>query len=126
MILTDGSEFARLMIEHDVGVRLARRVDVKRIDEDFFAENWPKVAELNGPNAFSATNSPRINGLFAGASSKLQRLWLASANNAVKFIDATARGAEVGKRLGPTQAPSLTGAIARRGRRDAQKGQQAG
>jgi restriction system protein len=39
VILIDGSEFARLMIEHDVGVRLARRVDVKRIDEDFFAEN---------------------------------------------------------------------------------------
>ncbi len=39
VILIDGSEFARLMIEHDVGVRLARRVDIKRIDEDFFAEN---------------------------------------------------------------------------------------
>jgi restriction system protein len=38
VILIDGERLADLMIEHDVGVRLTRSVEFKRIDEDFFAE----------------------------------------------------------------------------------------
>ncbi len=37
----DGIELASLMIEHDLGVALARRYDVKRIDSDFFTESAP-------------------------------------------------------------------------------------
>lgn len=36
--LIDGIELASLMIDHDLGVALARRYDVKRIDSDFFTE----------------------------------------------------------------------------------------
>jgi restriction system protein len=36
--LIDGDRLADLMIEHDVGVRLSRAIQFKRIDEDFFAE----------------------------------------------------------------------------------------
>ena len=36
--LIDGIDLAKLMIEHDLGVALARRYDVKRIDSDFFTE----------------------------------------------------------------------------------------
>ncbi len=38
VILIDGSELAQLMIEFDVGVRISRTVQVKRIDDDFFGE----------------------------------------------------------------------------------------
>jgi restriction system protein len=38
VVLIDGSKLSDLMIEHDVGVRTYRRVDIKRIDEDFFSE----------------------------------------------------------------------------------------
>jgi restriction system protein len=38
IILIDGPTLADLMIEHNVGVRLSRVVEFKRIDEDFFAE----------------------------------------------------------------------------------------
>ncbi|TAV81568.1 restriction endonuclease [Rhizobium leguminosarum] len=38
VILIDGSRLADLMIEHGVGVRVARVVEVKRLDEDFFLE----------------------------------------------------------------------------------------
>lgn len=38
VILIDGSRLADLMIEHGVGVRVARVVEVKRLDEDFFIE----------------------------------------------------------------------------------------
>lgn len=37
--LIDGIDLAKLMIEHDLGVALARRYDVKRIDSDFFTES---------------------------------------------------------------------------------------
>jgi restriction system protein len=37
VILVDGKELARLMIEYGVGVATARRYDVKRIDLDYFA-----------------------------------------------------------------------------------------
>lgn len=38
VILIDGQRLTDLMIEHDVGVRLSRAIQFKRIDEDFFAE----------------------------------------------------------------------------------------
>ena len=34
----DGDELTRLMLEHGVGVQLGQRIDVKRLDEDFFDE----------------------------------------------------------------------------------------
>jgi restriction system protein len=34
----DGDELTRLMLEHGVGVSIGQRIDVKRIDEDFFDE----------------------------------------------------------------------------------------
>ena len=39
VILIDGARLANLMIEHDVGVRLARAIEFKRLDEDFFSED---------------------------------------------------------------------------------------
>lgn len=38
IILIDGARLTDLMIEHDVGVRVNRRVAIKRLDEDFFGE----------------------------------------------------------------------------------------
>lgn len=38
VILIDGAKLTDLMIEHDVGVRINRRVAIKRLDEDFFSE----------------------------------------------------------------------------------------
>lgn len=38
IILIDGQDLANLMIEYNVGVRLNRSVDFKRVDEDFFSE----------------------------------------------------------------------------------------
>lgn len=38
VILIDGERFCELMIEFNVGVRRYRSVEVKRVDEDFFAE----------------------------------------------------------------------------------------
>ncbi|WP_245369158.1 restriction endonuclease [Sinorhizobium sp. CCBAU 05631] len=38
IVLIDGDRLADLMIEHGVGVRVARTVEVKRLDEDFFLE----------------------------------------------------------------------------------------
>jgi restriction endonuclease Mrr len=39
VILIDGARLTELMIEHNVGVRLSRALEFKRIDEDFFAED---------------------------------------------------------------------------------------
>jgi restriction system protein len=39
IILIDGKRLADLMIEHNVGVRLNRAIEFKRLDEDFFAED---------------------------------------------------------------------------------------
>jgi restriction system protein len=39
IILIDGQRLADLMIEHNVGVRLSRAIEFKRLDEDFFAED---------------------------------------------------------------------------------------
>lgn len=38
VILIDGERLADLMIEHNVGVRVDRSVEFKRLDEDFFSE----------------------------------------------------------------------------------------
>ncbi|MBD8619272.1 restriction endonuclease [Sphingomonas sp. CFBP 13728] len=38
VILIDGERLAALLTEHDVGVRVSRVIAVKRIDEDFFAD----------------------------------------------------------------------------------------
>jgi restriction system protein len=38
IVLIDGDRLGDLMIEHGVGVRVARTVEVKRLDEDFFVE----------------------------------------------------------------------------------------
>jgi restriction system protein len=38
IVLIDGDRLADLMIEHGVGVRIARMMEVKRLDEDFFVE----------------------------------------------------------------------------------------
>jgi restriction system protein len=39
IILIDGQRLADLMIEHNVGVRLSRAIEFKRLDEDFFNED---------------------------------------------------------------------------------------
>ncbi len=39
VILIDGDRLAELLIEHEVGVRISRTVAMKRIDEDFFADD---------------------------------------------------------------------------------------
>lgn len=38
VILIDGQRLADLMIEHNIGVRVSRAIQFKRVDEDFFAE----------------------------------------------------------------------------------------
>lgn len=38
IVLIDGEELARLLIRHDVGVRIAESFHIKKIDEDFFLE----------------------------------------------------------------------------------------
>jgi restriction system protein len=38
VVLIDGRQLADLMIEHGVGVRVSRALELKRLDEDFFAE----------------------------------------------------------------------------------------
>lgn len=39
VILIGGEQLADLMIEHNVGVRVSRTIEFKRIDEDFFSED---------------------------------------------------------------------------------------
>lgn len=39
VILIDGERLAALLSEHDVGVRVSRVIAVKRVDEDFFADD---------------------------------------------------------------------------------------
>jgi restriction system protein len=38
IILIDGAELARLMVLHNVGVRIRSTYDIKKVDEDYFAE----------------------------------------------------------------------------------------
>jgi restriction system protein len=39
IILIDGATLASLMIEHNVGVRVSRTIEFKRLDEDFFSDS---------------------------------------------------------------------------------------
>ena len=41
IVLIDGEELARLMIQHDIGVRTRDRHEIKRIDEDYFDPEAP-------------------------------------------------------------------------------------
>ena len=41
IVLIDGDELARLMVQHGIGVRTRIRYDVKRIDEDYFDQEAP-------------------------------------------------------------------------------------
>ena len=36
IVLIDGKELARLMVQHDIGVRAKMNLEIKRIDEDYF------------------------------------------------------------------------------------------
>jgi restriction system protein len=36
IVLVDGAQLAELMIDHDVGVTGAKRIDIKRVDSDYF------------------------------------------------------------------------------------------
>ena len=36
IILVDGAQLAELMIDHDVGVNTVKRLDIKRVDSDYF------------------------------------------------------------------------------------------
>lgn len=38
IVLIDGDQLARLMIEHDVGVTTYERIEIKRLDSDYFEE----------------------------------------------------------------------------------------
>ena len=38
IILIDGVELARLMVRHNVGVRIKSTYHVKKVDEDYFTE----------------------------------------------------------------------------------------
>jgi restriction system protein len=38
IVLVDGAELARLMIQHDVGVRTRTVYNLKKVDEDYFTE----------------------------------------------------------------------------------------
>lgn len=38
VVLLDGNDLTSLMIEHNVGVRVSRAIEFKRLDEDFFVE----------------------------------------------------------------------------------------
>lgn len=38
VVLIDGDELSSLMIEHGVGVRTARTIELKRVDEDYFTQ----------------------------------------------------------------------------------------
>jgi restriction system protein len=38
VILIDGARLTELMIEYNVGVRVSRAIEFKRVDEDYFAE----------------------------------------------------------------------------------------
>ena len=38
VVLIDGEELARLLVRHGVGVREDRRIIIKKLDEDYFAE----------------------------------------------------------------------------------------
>jgi restriction system protein len=39
VILIDGQRLTDFMIEHNVGVRVSRAIEIKRLDEDYFSED---------------------------------------------------------------------------------------
>jgi len=39
VILINGSELARYMIKHNVGVSIEKTYEIKRVDSDYFTEN---------------------------------------------------------------------------------------
>jgi restriction system protein len=39
MVLIDGAQLTMLMIRHNVGVRVAETLHIKKVDEDFFSED---------------------------------------------------------------------------------------
>ena len=39
IVLIDGEELARLMVQHNVGVRTCDRFEIKRIDQDYFDQD---------------------------------------------------------------------------------------
>jgi restriction system protein len=51
VVLVDGKTLARLMIEHDVGVTVARSYKLKRIDLDYFSTDGDDVAVAPDPAA---------------------------------------------------------------------------
>jgi len=56
VILVDGKELAQLMIEHAVGVTVARRYEVKRLDLDYFVTDDEEVQAE--PGAATAAETP--------------------------------------------------------------------
>ena len=40
IVLIDGEELARLMVVHDVGMRIQHQYKIRRIDEDYFAQEY--------------------------------------------------------------------------------------
>jgi restriction system protein len=38
IVLIDGAELARVMVQHNVGVRTRTTYEVKKVDEDYFTE----------------------------------------------------------------------------------------
>jgi restriction system protein len=59
VILVDGKEPAQLMIEHAVGVTVARRYEVKRLDLDYFVTDDEEVQAE--PGAGTAAETPATN-----------------------------------------------------------------
>jgi restriction system protein len=59
VILVDGKELAQLMIEHAVGVTVARRYEVKRLDLDYFVTDDEEVQAE--PGAATAAETPVTN-----------------------------------------------------------------
>jgi restriction system protein len=50
VILVDGPMLARLMITHNVGVTVARRVEIKRVDLDYFASEEDEAGPSPEPD----------------------------------------------------------------------------
>lgn len=43
VVLIDGPQLARLMVEHDVGVATARTLAIKHVDSDYFGAGWEQA-----------------------------------------------------------------------------------
>jgi restriction system protein len=53
VILVDGRELAELMLDHDVGVGQSTRYEIKKIDEDYFADEGDDVG-ASSPDAVTS------------------------------------------------------------------------